>query len=231
MAKRKIAVIGIGRFGDVIARTLAKKGAEVMAIDRDEDVIERLADDVSAAIAMDATDKKALTSQNITDFDAVVVSIGENFEQRLLCAALLQELKVKRIIARAGGKNQRLILEKIGIKEILSPEDEVGINVSEQLLNPSIIAYHEFPDDYKIVELLPPPKTIDRTLKDIDMRNRYNINLLTIKAETASKDKKSEEKEYHVIGMPKADTVIKKNHSLLIFGKQADIEKFTEINQ
>lgn len=231
MLQQKFAVIGIGRFGSVIARTLAKKGSEVLAIDRNENVIEEIAEEVGGAIALDATDKKALTAQNIHEFDAVIVSIGDNFEQRLLCAALLQELGVKRIIARSGGKNQTLILQKIGVKEILTPEDEVGINISERLLNPSIISYLELPDDYKIAEIVPPPDTVGRTIKDIDFINRYHINVFTIKEETSPPGTEEEKREYHIIGMPKADTVIRKNHYLVMFGKSIDIEKFIEINQ
>lgn len=231
MSHKKFAVIGIGRFGSVIARTLTEKGSEVMAIDRSESIIEDIAEEVSSAIALDATDKKALVAQNINEFDAVIVSIGDNFEQRLLCAALLQELEVKRIIARSGGKNQSLILHKIGIKEILSPEDEVGINISERLLNPSIISYLELPDNYRIAEIAAPPKIVGRSISDIDFRNKYHINVFTVKEETSPPGTEEEEKEYHIIGMPKADTLIQENHFLVMFGKNTDIEKFIEINQ
>lgn len=231
MGKKKFAVIGIGRFGSVIATTLAQKGAEVMVIDRSEEVIGSIANEVSSAVALDATDKRALLSQNITDFDAVVVAIGEDFEQRLLCTALLQELGVKRIIARAGGENQRLILKKIGIKEILSPEDEVGINVSERLLNPSIISYLQLPDNYEIVEIIPPKKILNRTIEDIGIRTRFHLNLLTIKTETEPVSEDPDKIEYHTIGMPEPTTTIKKNHFLVIFGKKTHIEKFLQINE
>ncbi len=181
MSQKKFVVIGIGRFGSVIAQTLMKRGAEVMVIDRNEEIINNIADDVSSAVALDATDKKALMSQNISDFDAAVVSIGDDFEQRLLCSSLLLDLGVKRIIARASGKNQRTILKKIGIQEILSPEDEVGMNVAERLINPSIMAYFELPDGYEVVEVLAPPDTVGRTMDDLGFLNRYSIILLTIK--------------------------------------------------
>lgn len=136
----KYAVIGLGLFGTAIAKKLAKKGAEVLAIDNNEDHIDEIKDEVAYAVCLDATDKKALKSQNIEDYDAVVVAIGENFEALLLCVVYLQELNIKRIIARANGIHQRKILEKIGIKEILSPEDEVGNVVAERLLNPNLLS-------------------------------------------------------------------------------------------
>src|SRR5688572_22212713 len=123
----KFAVIGLGRFGTKIALTLSHRGAEVLAIDNDEMKVDNLRDDVAYAVTMDSTDVKALQSQRIQDVDAVVVAIGENFEALLLTTAHLQDMNVKRVIARAATPQQRMILEKMGVSEILSPEDEVGI--------------------------------------------------------------------------------------------------------
>ena len=97
LTNNKFAVIGVGRFGSAIARTLAKRGAEVIAIDSTLEKIENIQDDVAYAVSLDATDKKALMSQNIQEVDAVVVSIGEDFEAMILCCVMLMELKVKRI--------------------------------------------------------------------------------------------------------------------------------------
>lgn len=150
MSKR-YAVIGLGQFGRAIASVLAGKGAEVIALDNNPVHIESIKDDVAHAITMDATDKKALMSQGVHEVDAVVLAIGKDFEALLLCAAHLLELDVKRIIARAHGQHQRMILERIGVTEILSPEDEVGKIVAERLLNPNILSYLELPDSYEIV--------------------------------------------------------------------------------
>ncbi len=128
---------------------------------------ENIQDEVAYAVALDATDKKALMSQNIHEVDAVVVSIGEDFEAMILCCVMLMELKVKRIIARASGVHQRLILEKIGISEILSPEDEFGIAVAEKVLNPSIVSYLQLPDQYEIVEIKTPKGIANKTIEDI----------------------------------------------------------------
>ena len=133
MSANKFAVIGLGQFGTAIARTLSERGAEVLAIDNSLEKIEAIKDDVAYAVQLDATDKKALLAQNIKDVDAAVVAIGENFEGLMLCSFILIDLKIKRIIARAMGPSQRQILEKMGIKEILSPEDEVGANITETL--------------------------------------------------------------------------------------------------
>ena len=115
MSALKIAVIGLGQFGRAIATALTKCGAEVLAIDNREEVVDNMSDQVSAAVTLDATDKKALQSVNITDMDAVVVAIGQDMEQLLLTTVLVMEMGCKRVIARATGKRVRVILEKIGV--------------------------------------------------------------------------------------------------------------------
>lgn len=229
--KGSFAVIGLGRFGSTVALTLANKGAEVLAIDIDEELVESMRDDVAYAVAMDATDIKALKAQNIQDMDAVIVGIGSDFESLILVTVSLMELKVKRIIARAMNKTQRIILQKLGISEIVSPEVEVGISVAEKLLNPGILTFMQLPDHYEIAEIEAPANTIGRRLDDLDLRRRYNINLITIKRqEIVPKDGK-EIVEYHIIGVPQNDTVIQEKDTLLLMGIDRDISKFIEVNQ
>ncbi len=232
MNRKQFAVIGIGQFGEAIAKSLSKKGAEVLAIDSSQERIDYISSDVSYSVALDATDKNALMMQNITDFDAVVVSIGEEFEQLLLCVVNLIELKVGRIIARAKGDANKLILQKLGIKEIFQPEFEVGALVAERLMNPSIVSYLQLPDGYSIAEITPPKSIIGRTLGDIRLRDKYRINLITVKRESEVESDSEEKKtEFHIAGVPKSTTVIRENDNMLVFGKDSDIEKFIEINR
>ncbi|PRZ00040.1 trk system potassium uptake protein TrkA [Marinilabilia salmonicolor] len=228
---QKIAVIGMGQFGMAIAKSLTKKGAEVMAIDRSEHIIEEMSNRVALAVAMDATDKRTLLSQGILDFDAVVVAIGEDFEQLLLCTTLLMDIGVKRIMARARGKNQRVILEKIGVKEILSPEDEVGINVAERLINPSIVSYLDLPDEFCIMEVAAPPDVIGRSLIDIALRRRYHLNLITMKRSVEVERDGEMVREQHIYGIPRGESLIRENDSLVLFGKRVHVERFIEINK
>ncbi|WP_417609494.1 potassium channel family protein [Owenweeksia hongkongensis] len=224
MAQSKFAVIGLGQFGTAIAKKLAQKGAEVMAIDNDEERVEAIKDDVSYAVTLDATDGKALKSQNILEMDAVVVAIGENFQDLLLTTFTLQELEVKRIMARVQGPSQRRILEKMGIKEILSPEDEVGNNVAESLINPNVLMSMQLPDDYQIVEVKAPKNIFDRTLEDIGLRQKYEVNLVTLL-------RKEEDGEKHIIGVPSADTVLQEGDVIVLFGKTSHLTRFLEINK
>ncbi|MDQ3049684.1 MAG: TrkA family potassium uptake protein [Bacteroidota bacterium] len=231
MSQYKFAVIGLGQFGNAIARTLALRGAEVLAIDTSEDHIEDIKDEVSYAVCMDATDIKALRSQNMQDMDAVVVAIGEDFEALMLCVVQLMELKVTRLMARANGKHQRQILEKIGVKEILSPENDVGLAVAERLLNPNILTSLLLPDNYEIVEIKTPRTMANRTLGDINLRMKYNLNLITLKRETETVHKGESIKECHILGVPNSETVLIESDTIIVFGLVRDIERFIEINK
>lgn len=230
MTGRKYAVIGLGQFGSAIARYLSKRGAEVIAIDSREDAVDDIKDDVAMAVVMDATDKKALLSQGVQDVDAVIVAIGENFEALLLCTVQLMEMDVKRIISRANGPHQRMILEKVGVTEILSPEDEVAIVVAEKILEPNIISFLQLPDDYEIAELKAPKGIVNRTVGDIDLRNKYRLNLVTIKREYEETKEGKVVVEKHILGVPSSQTVIYDTDTIVVFGTVKDVERFLEIN-
>lgn len=231
MSFSKFAVIGVGKYGATIARRLAEKGAQVFCYDNCESKIEAIKDEVAFAVTLDSTDCKALTSQNITEMDAVVVAIGENFEATVLTAVHMMDMGVKRVIARASGDHQKLILEKIGVKEILTPEDEVAFVVREQLLNPSILSFLQLPDDYEIAEIKPPKGTINRTIEDIDFRNKYQLTLVTIKREYDVKKDGEYTIEKHVIGVPNSDTTIESRDTLVIFGTAKHVQRFIDVNQ
>ena len=205
----KFAVIGVGRYGATIARRLAEKGAQVFAFDPDEEKIEGIKDDVAFAVTLDATDIRALRTQNVGDLDAAVVAIGENFEATILTSVHLLDLGVKRVIARASGDHQRLILEKIGVTEILTPEDEVAYVVREKLLNPNIVSFLQLPDDHEIAEIRAPRGVIGRTIDEIGFRNKYEMTLITIKREYELTKNGQDCTETHIMGVPKGDSEVK----------------------
>jgi trk system potassium uptake protein TrkA len=221
---KKFAVIGLGVFGSAIARKLAERGADVMAIDENEERVQHLAQEVAFAVTLDATNLQALEAQNLRDVDAVVVSIGSSFQEMLLCVFQLQEMGVPRIIARAQGPVQRKILEKMGVQNILSPEMEVANNVAEQLINPGVLMCVQLPDDYEIIEVEAPSKIIGRSLEDIGLRKKYNINLVTVLR------KSEEDNTHHINGVPSPDSFINPGDIILVFGQVKDINRFIEIN-
>ncbi len=228
--KNKYAVIGMGQFGTSIARALARRGAEVLAIDISEENIDQIKDEVAYSVCLDSTDLRALRAQNIEDMDAVVVAIGEDFEALLLTTVQLMELKIKRLIARAAGSQQRRILEKLGVNEILSPEDEVGKTVAEMLLHPNMKTFLPLPDDYEIVEINTPERIAGKSLGEVKIRERYNLNLITIKRKYDEEIKGKIMEVEHIIGVPKGDTVLYDSDILIILGKVKDVDLFVQVN-
>ena len=181
MKSMRYVVIGIGKYGSRIALEMAGRGAEVFAIDCVEERVEQVADDVAIAITMDSTDAKALRSQKLEEMDAAVVAIGENFEATVLTTLNLMDLGIPRVIVRASGRDQERILRKLGVEEILAPETEFAGIVAERLMNPNLRGFLELPDDYEIAEIKAPTGCVGRTLGDIDLTNRYELRLITIR--------------------------------------------------
>ncbi|WP_020528588.1 potassium channel family protein [Flexithrix dorotheae] len=226
----KFAVIGMGQFGFRVAKQLTVKGAEVLAIDKDIDRVEMIKDDVTYAVALDSTDIKALSSQNLQEMDAVLVAIGENIEGLLLTTVLLLELNIKRIVARAMSQQQRIILEKLGVKEILSPEDEVGLMVAELMLNPTMKAFLPLPDNYEIAEIQVPKKICTKTVEEIDFEGNYNLRLITIKRIYEEMVQNQMKDVDHLVQKINRDTIIEPSDMLIVMGKSGDVEKFIYLN-
>lgn len=231
MEASKFLVLGVGRYGKYIARTLANKGAEVIAFDLDEEKIESIKDDVALAVTLDSTDLRALNTQDIDDIDAAVVAIGANFEATILTTVHLMELGIQRIIVRAEGAQQIKILEALGVKEILSPEKEVAIAVTESLINPSVVSVLQLPDNCEIAEIKAPKAIANRTIEDIELRNKYQLTLVTIKREFEVMNKGEKTFEQHVLGVPNSETIIQETDTLVVFGTMKDVKRFIEINE
>jgi trk system potassium uptake protein TrkA len=231
MKTQRFAIIGAGLFGSAIATALSHRGAEVLVVDNDINLIQDISDDVAYAISIDATNKRALIGENIQEFDTVIVAIGNDFEARLLCTANLLDMGVKRIICRSMGDSQRLILEKMGITEFLSPENEIGTIFAEKLLNPNMITYLQLPDEYRVAEVLAPARLIGMTLGEIDFRDNHKLSLITIRrAFTEFNNDKFDTKE-HILGVPEKSTIIEEKDIFVLFGKTIDLENFIKINQ
>ncbi len=231
MTGRKFAVFGVGKYGSAIARTLAQKGAEVLVFDVSENKIESIKDEVALAVTLDSTDKKALLSQEIRGIDAAIVAIGENFEGVILTTSNLMDMGIQRVIARATGFNQRKILSKIGVKEVLSPEDEVASSISEKLLNPNITAFLELPDEYEIANIKAPNKIANSTLGSLNLGSKYELTLITLKREFEEKQQGDLVVEEHIIGVTNPDSVIYNTDTLVVFGTLKNIKKFIDLNE
>lgn len=188
MARRSFAVIGLGRFGSAMATTLASQGHDVVGIDGDEDRVRALADVVTAAMQLDATDEKALRAAGIQDVDCAVVSIGENLEASLLVVTLLRELNVKKVVAKAVTPLHGRILEKLGVERVVFPEREMAIRVAHSLAGPNVLDYFELSPDFSIVEIPAPAEFVGKTLRDIGLRARFGLTTIAIKRTSKTGD-------------------------------------------
>lgn len=186
MAKRSFAVIGLGRFGAAMATTLAESGHDVIGIDGDEDKVRSLADIVSLALQLDATDERALRAAGIKDVDVAVVSIGEAIESSLLVVTLLRELGIDNIVAKAVTSLHGRILEKLGVTRVVFPEREMAIRIAHSLVVPNVLDYIELSKDFSIVEVPAPPEFVGKTLRDIGLRSRFGLTTIAIKHAGAS---------------------------------------------
>ena len=228
---QKIAIIGAGHFGCAIANALSEKGAEVLMIDNNISVIQNIADDVAFAVCTDATNKRALLAENILDYDVAVIAIGNDFVARLLCAANLLDIGVKRIISRTMGESQKIILEKMGITEFISPEDEIGQLFADKLMNPNLITFLQLPDEYKVAEILVPESIVGQKVGDVGFRDNFKMSLISIRRmveETEAKSKHGQKEQ--LLGVPDNSVLMEENDILVVFAKSRDIDIFIKAN-
>ena len=228
---KKIAVIGAGHFGSAIATALSAKGAEVLVIDSNINVIQNISDDVAYAVCTDVTNKRALLAENILDYDVAIIAIGNDFVARLLCAANLLDLGIKRIICRTMGENQQIILEKMGITEFLSPEDEIGQIFADKLMHPNLITYLQLPEEYKVAEILVPESIVGKKVSEVGFRDNFKLSLITIRrtvGETEVKSKSGHKEQ--IVGVPDNTVLIEENDILVVFAKSKDIDFFIKAN-
>lgn len=181
MARRQFAVIGLGRFGSAMATTLAELGHDVIGVDGDAERVRQLADTITQAVELDATDERALRSVGIQDVDVAVVSIGENIESSLLVVMQLRELGVGTIVAKAVTPLHGRILEKLGVSRVIFPEREMAVRVAHSLVMPNVLDYIELSRDFSIVEVPAPKMFVGQTLKELALRPKYGLTLIAIK--------------------------------------------------
>jgi len=177
---RTFAVIGLGRFGQRLAQSLALTDADVIAIDRQARPVEAIRDDVTLAVRLDSTDEEALRAQGVHQVDVAIVGIGDNFESEALTVAILKEFGIKRTIARAENEVQARILTRIGADETVSPERESALRWAHRLMLPSLKQYVELGRGHSIIYLPAPASFHQKTLRELDMRNTYGVNLIAI---------------------------------------------------
>lgn len=180
-----VAVIGLGTFGEKTATRLFEKGAEVVAIDNDAELADKIKDRVTHAICLDVTEEKAVRATNISEVDVAIVAIGDNIETSILAVAMLRKLGVGKIIARATNKLHEHVLKEIGASEILKVEEEMGEIVASKIVAPHVLQRYNFAAGYSIVELKLGKKYEGKTLVESQIRQNYSLNIVALQKRVA----------------------------------------------
>jgi trk system potassium uptake protein TrkA len=212
---KRIIVFGLGIFGCELAAQLFKNGLEVIAIDKNRDVIQRIKDHATKAILADASDKELLDSIGIRESDIAVISFGEDLTASTLLTLHLKELKLKQIIVKVPNDDHKRILQKLGASDAIIPEREMAAKVARSIISPNVLEYLPISEDYTICELAPPSSFIGKSLAEIDLRKTYQIQVIAIR------DVLSEKLQL----VPRASAVIKDSDVLVIIGREDDIKK------
>ncbi|CAG7647344.1 potassium channel family protein [Paenibacillus allorhizosphaerae] len=220
MKRGQYAVIGLGRFGSSLAKELVDLGYEVLGIDRDEESVDEMSDQLTHAVVADATDEEVIRSLGIRNFDCAVVAIGDDMQASILTAILLKDIGVKTVVAKALSELHGKVLTKVGVDRVIYPERDMGIRVAHQLVSPNLLDYIELSNEYSIAEISVPKRLSGRSLEDLNPRARYGCSVVAI-------NKKS-----GVIIAPTASDIVEEKDVMVIIGTNDQIESFEhEVNR
>ena len=216
----KFCVIGLGSFGTDLAVALTTAGGEVLAVDQDEERVNFVKDVVSHAVLLDSTDITSLRRLPLRDMDAVIVAIGEHFENSVLTTALLQELGVKNLICRVTNRIHERILRLMNVDRVLLPERIAAKRVATSLLLRGVLDSYTLSADYEIIEIHVPGHFTGRTLQEVNLRAKYRLNLVTVKRPKTAPSPEMPEPEMEVLGVPDPDFTFAEHDVLVLFGME-----------
>lgn len=211
--KRQFAVLGIGRFGSKVAREIYFKGQEVIAIDKDENVIQNIKDQVTHAYVGDITDEAALREAGVPDCETVIIAESSNMESNIIAAQICKSLGIKTVICKAQNTVHGKILTKIGVDQVIFPEQDTAIKLVNKLTSQGVLDYFDLGDAVTIVGARAHDKWVGNSLSDLDLRNKYNITVLAIR--------RGEEN----IIIPSWSSIIQKDDVLIFFGAEDSLKK------
>lgn len=212
-AKKQYMIIGLGRFGTGVARSLCALGHEVLAIDADSAKVEEAAPHVTQAVQADATDEDALRALDAASFDAAVVAIGTDIRASVLAVVLCRELGVPHIVAKAVDDLHAKVLRKVGADRVVFPERDMGARVARALAAPNTLEMMELAGDYELAEIQPPQKWQGKTLAETDVRRRYGLSVVAIR------------RGEQLIASPGGEETLHAEDLLLVMGKRNQLEQ------
>lgn len=213
---KSFAVIGCGRFGTSVAKTLFSMGNEVMAVDIDADIVQEISEDVTHAIQADVLDEAVLKELGLSNFDVVIVSIGSNVEASIMATLAAKEFGAKKVIAKAQSDIHGKVLNKVGADKVIFPERDMGVRVAHNLTSSSILDFIELSPDYSILEIVAMKKWYNKSLSQLQLRNKYGVNILAIK------------KGNKLNVSPTSEDFIEDGDILIVVGSASDISRIEE---
>jgi trk system potassium uptake protein TrkA len=212
---KRVVVIGLGIFGFNLMKTLHENGIEVVAIDKNKEVVQQARECCTKAIVADGTSRDVMESLGIHEEDVVIISFGEDLAASTLTTLHLKEMKVKQIIVKAPNEDHKHVLEKVGATEVIIPEKEMADKIARSLISPNILDYIPLSEDYTISEIVPPPSFMGKTIGDLHLRTKHHIEVIAIR----------EMMPERLTMVPRSDFVIKDTDILVIIGREKDIQK------
>ena len=211
--KKQFAVIGLGRFGTSVAMTLQQLGHEVLAIDADEERVQKISDQVTHVVQADTTDENALKALGLRNFDAVVIAIGENVQANVATTLLVKEMGIPFIVAKARNALHGKMLEKIGADRVIYPERDMGQRVAHSLISSNVLDYIELSPNLSLVEVTAPGLFIGKSLLQSNMRAVYGVNVVAIK------------RQEKLIVPPQPIEIIQESDVLIVIGSTEGLQK------
>lgn len=219
-------VIGLGTFGRKVAVTLLENGAEVVAVDRDKDKVEMVKDKMTIAMVLDSTDEEAMRTAHIEDVDAAVVALGNAQEEAILTTAILKRMGIFPIMARAANTLYEHVLKLVGADRVVIIEEQMGVYEAKRLLAPEIREKIVLTTGHSLVELKARKEFIGKSLKDLDIRNRYGVNVVSIQRKKTNVNEQGKVYEsVEVNDLPGPEDTVQKDDVLLVVGAEDDIER------
>lgn len=214
--KKQYAVIGLGRFGSSIVNTLVEAGNEVLAIDSNERRVNELEDAATHAVIADATDEEVLKAIGIRNIDTVIVAIGNDIQASILTVLVLKELGVNKVVVKALNKRHGQVLEKVGADWVVFPEWDMGERVAHQLMLPNVLNFIELAKDHNIEEIKVPPSMSGKSLKELDIRAKLNLNVIAIKSKG------------RINISPSPDEIVQEGDGLVMIGEKINLHRFAD---
>lgn len=215
---KTFAVIGLGRFGMAVAAQLFDMGYEVLAVDRNMELVNAAAETSTRAVCSDAKEESVLKALGIRNYDCVVVAIGGDITDSVLITLMLKEMGVKRVVCKAMNNQHKKVLEKIGADKVVVPEQEAGVKTAVGLVSSHIVDFINLSDEYSIADVAVPDKWVGKTIAELDVRGKHGVNIVAIKDGTAD-DK--------INITPSAKYVFNKNDVVVVIGAVHEINKLS----